>query len=81
MWLLTSHQVDILHWPAGIARQDGRPDKARCSITKQIDGRYRVDIINRWKLRERLRSAKTVAGLVEMESGLVATEVNYIGRP
>ncbi len=78
--LLVAHEVDVAHWPAGVAGQGRRPDQAGRAVAQQVGGDDVGQVAGGREDVERLRFAPAIAGLVEVEAHAVAVEVDEIGR-
>src|SRR5262245_48412853 len=78
MRLFASHEVNIAHGMARIARKRRRPDQAGRAVSEKVDRLHLCKIVDMRKDREGARSAPSIARLVEVKAYAFACDIDDV---
>ncbi len=80
MWVLPSHEINVVHRLACVSWKWRGPDDVRGAVAEQINNTNRRQVIDAGKLGQDMRLAQTIAGLVKEEFDPPVSEIDDIGR-
>src|SRR5713226_3684705 len=79
MWLVSSHEIDVAHRSARIARQGRRPNETSRSVAEEgADGNCLQVIEPRTSL-QLTGITPAITRLIEIEPNAIATQINDVG--